>query len=522
MMHPRKTIRESPGMAIPGKLQAQGQPSLGFRTLALVCLTLVGCVHSPPTDVKSSVKSSPVPRAKTSGVAKVGVDGYLLGEGEQPPASAELFWKFFQERCAMNNEALLVSVICRYPEAALETLKRSRSAQAKDARLLKLAQLVDRRLGDKAANWSELVADKARTPAKYQAYETLREITLKLHSAQQHDKVDLAGWQKLTPSLPPILQAEALRLQAITHLACLRHEPAAAALERAVELASGSPLEAAHLRLLLGDVCHRCEKHERAVALWSQAILAASRYVIGQDPVLDPAFWERAIVGHPYGIHWPAATKDALAAILRENFLGGTKWNLSAPTKDGYQHGEEAVWLWVGHARLVRKEGKSALVAFKRAESLANNEELVDRLRICQAQAFALMGQSVAALPLLVAIIQKRQDLAPTALAALGSIKVSEGMIEPGAKLLANALQLGKDRAWQGRAEAEADFGLALLVQGRESEGLASLHRAQARFEQAGQHEEWTQALLNESAYLENIGQAGKAQDVQGRIASQR
>ena len=86
------------------------------------------------------------------------------------------------------------------------------------------------------------------------------------------------------------------------------------------------------------------------------------------------------------------------------------------------------------------------------------------------------------------------------------SIKLQSGQTEFGHDCSQRALEQEPAVDWPQRGEAEADFGLACLMQGDEPAGLRWLHSAQRRFEAAGQHELLAKSLWNEAQYCGHQG----------------
>jgi ATP/maltotriose-dependent transcriptional regulator MalT len=171
---------------------------------------------------------------------------------------------------------------------------------------------------------------------------------------------------------------------------------------------------------------------------------------------------------------------------------------------------------------LARNEPQVALLAFKRADTATADALVQDQLRLEEAKCLSRLGQAGAATAILMAMAKKPEPrLARPALALLGSIKLQSGQTEFGQKLLQRALEQEPAIDWPQRGEAEADFGLACLIQGDEQAGLRWLHEAQHRFEAAGQHELLTKSLWNEASYFEHQGQhKAEAATVNARLRS--
>ena len=105
-------------------------------------------------------------------------------------------------------------------------------------------------------------------------------------------------------------------------------------------------------------------------------------------------------------------------------------------------------------------------------------------------------------------------------MATLGTAKLRAGGTKQGFNLLQRAVEEDESIDWPGRAEAEADLGLAYLLVGNEQHGLHWLHRAQARFESAGAHGHLVQSLENEMQYLRQAKKPKEAKAIQKRLSA--
>src|SRR5262249_40753379 len=156
-------------------------------------------------------------------------------------------------------------------------------------------------------------------------------------------------------------------------------------------------------------------------------------------------------------------------------------------------------WSGIGHFRLERGEGQGALVALKRAEGMTADAAMRGRLQIGEARALLELNQQAAAVGLLVRFAnQTSSEVAAPALALLGAVKFQDKNVDQALVLLKRAVGQGSAEDWPGRAEAEADLGLAFLSVGNEVHGLAWLHSAQCRFEAVGDASLLIQCLTNE------------------------
>src|SRR5262249_45359400 len=90
------------------------------------------------------------------------------------------------------------------------------------------------------------------------------------------------------------------------------------------------------------------------------------------------------------------------------------------------------------------------------------------------------------------------------ALATIGACKLADGHAQQALAFLRKALD-GSSDDFLGRADAEADLGLAMLSLGDESGGLAQLHSAREKWLEM--RESLLLCLDNEIRYLEKTQQ---------------
>ncbi|HYV35249.1 MAG TPA: hypothetical protein VE988_06070, partial [Gemmataceae bacterium] len=162
---------------------------------------------------------------------------------------------------------------------------------------------------------------------------------------------------------------------------------------------------------------------------------------------------------------------------------------------------------------------QTALLAYKRAETNAQTPSQRDELQLLQAKTLLSMRQDVAAVTLLarLAEVPDPKVVAP-ALGLLGSTKLKQGDHKYGLALLQRAVEWRGNSEWPGRAEAQADLGLAYLMNGDEVNGLRCLHEAQSSLEKEGASDMLTQCLVNEAHYLDRTDKKDQAARVQEKI----
>ena len=422
-------------------------------------------------------------------------DGHeiILGEADSPVFDTDQLVGKLQQLVSDNRYHTAATLVARHRESA-ERLLAERWAGAAEEEVVRLvAAVLSRRCTQADANWSSLL-ELARTqggPASH--YQQLRNAFAE--ELQTNDPSGGAAEALLQASAKvahPLVRVDALRLLGLRDLVAGRHAWAESHFRQAIEMAasSGNELMAAELWLMVAETARRGNQLSAASTAWSKATsqhLAAFR---GDQP-LDVSFWIMADKTRQEPQTWPAELRTAFAANVQR--VGCTP-----------QGGSEMVlWICVAQAQLERGEFQSALVNFKRAETLAEGTNGM-WLRIAQARCLAAMGQSPAASAILSGPAASADAaVSAAATAAMGSIKLKSGAYQQGAQLLHKATSQSPLINWPMKNQALADLALAQLIIGDTDEGLAALHRAQALLEQAGQRDLLIQSLDNELRLLE-------------------
>ncbi|MBL8829108.1 MAG: hypothetical protein JNM18_19150 [Planctomycetaceae bacterium] len=318
-----------------------------------------------------------------------------------------------------------------------------------------------------------------------------------------------------------MLTIDAWQLRGITALVANEPTQAVTAFEQARQIASTlDPYQTVQIGLLLSDALRRAERAAEADQVWQATVSAAGQLVDRAPPVIDPGFWDKASYLRPVSLSWP---DDVVARLERRGpFIAAdasVKQPPLGPELNRLPGDQEAiVWAWIGASLLERAETQSALVAFKRAESSAQNEALRLSCRLQQAHALARLGQSAAATAQLVTLSgDKQTPIAKASLAALGSLKLHQGDLSAAHRLLTKALDEGTPTMWPDRVQSEADLGLVTIMRGDNAGGLQRLHNAQRQFEAQGDQLSLARSLWNEQKFLEHTGKKDEALAVQQR-----
>lgn len=404
----------------------------------------------------------------------------------------------------------------RYPDLSLDILQTAAGERAKSPVVRFVAQARDRQCGSAVPGpgWEVLVANRVARPERYTAYDQARtQLFENFKLGESQKAVELPLVKLAAAADQPLLSIDASMLTGTAMLFDKRPVDAAAAFQRAFELARQSdPHQAAHAQLLLGNAQRLSGDMAAATQSWQNATVLAAGQVTA---IADPEFWERASYLRPAQLNWPEAVLRQLQAASGLDY-----GNEPADSQLAAGQSETPLFACLGQWRLTRNEPQAALLAFKRSDTTATTPMLQDQLRQYQAKCLSRLGQEGAATAILMAMAKKPEPrLARPALALLGSIKLQSGQTEFGQKLLQRALEPEPAIDWPQRGEAEADFGLACLMQGDEAAGLRWLHSAQRRFEAAGQHELLAKSLWNEARYCEHQGKhKAEAAELEARL----
>jgi tetratricopeptide (TPR) repeat protein len=257
----------------------------------------------------------------------------------------------------------------------------------------------------------------------------------------------------------------------------------------------------------LSDAERVAGRAQPADLAWHQAVHQSAALLARQPQVMDPCVWTRLARFRPAHLHWPAELTQQLAAY-RPTF----PVMLAVPP-------DTALWTAIGHAHLQRHEGQSALLAFKQAEAATTEASLRHPLSLAQARALLLLEQKPLAIALLARLVgEKDETTVAAAKAMLAAIKLQDHSVEQALALLQQAVEQGPKTDWPGRAQAEADLGIAYLSLGMEVAGLRWLHSAQQRFAEQQDVPLLMQCLTNEATYFSHARKEAEADSVRQKL----
>lgn len=457
---------------------------------AAVVAAAAGCFGPATAPKPGAVPGSP----PAAGPMKVQANGACLqlGELQQPTVTAEGMTAKVGEHLAAGRRESARRYVRRFPDVAEDLLRGCDPAKAADPAVQFVAAAHDAARGDSA--WQGWLRD---LPGPNKAYAAKRaEAMAHLRAGKPKPAAD-ANLPAAAPA--GLAKLDALRLHGQALLLLDKPADAAAAFGEAARLAGADAHQAAQCLLLLGESQRRAGQLAAAKATWAQAVEAAAR----ADAAIDPGLWERAAYLKPVDAPWPDPAVRALAKIAAKRVTGAAAAGSTTP--------EAWVWAAAGQARADRGELHAALTAFKRAETMTADAAARDGLTVAQARTLLLLGQPKPAASVLVPVADRAASPhAPAALALLGAVKLADGAADPALTLLRRAVE-GTAADWPGRAEAEADLGLAYLSAGDQAAGLRWLAAARAKFQADGDAEVLARTWENEARYWEGIGRAAEA-----------
>jgi len=438
----------------------------------------------------------------------------VLGEMEKAAFPPETFLRKVNDLVMAERYESARRFIHRYPDLAQQAVRQAANADANNPALLIIARVHDQQCGSSipAEGWLALLQDRAAHPDRYAAYDAARRHFVELLGEGKTEQATQVPLVKHAPK--GLLQIDAYERLGEASLMTDKPQEAVAPLTKALTLAqNANPYQAAQVMLLLGEAQRRSGKKAEGTGTWQQAVLLAGELIKRPSPVLDPILWERASYLRPAQSSWPEP-------VIKQLIPPGSQGRPRAPAELG-KPGLDEAWLWahIGRWHLDRGEAQSALVACKRAESLHLDPHFQQQMQLLQARALIQLQQREVVLGLLGRLAgEPNSAAAPPALAMLGSLKLMEGDPQQNLPVLKKAVEESASPSWPGRAEAEADLGLAYLMTGNEAEGLHWLHAGQQHFDSEHDHELLVLSLDNEARYFTQTNRPEEAARVRKRM----
>ncbi len=478
-----------------------------MRASVLVMLMSLasGCLSTPtrlPVKDGRDVVSASSTTATSPKTVKTGGACFDLGEGHQAAYSVDEFVGKVAELLASGRNASARHLVSLYPDLCQDALRRMTNAEASAASMQLIAKVHDVQVGlvDTPLSWAALIQERTTNPGKFASYDVARKRAIESKS------LATANLAKSAPHV--LLQLDAHRLTGEALLQAEQPTKAAVEFTSAIKLTLNYyAYQTIQLELMLGEAKRRDGQIEQAVGTWQQAIMLAGQLAASGAPVADPIMWESVSALRPVNTAWP---DPVVASVVPVGAVRRT------PGAD-----EAYLWKRVGHWRLDRGEPQAALLAFKRAESMCAEPSLQEDLQLLQASALAQLGQSAAAAAILTPLVDKQRPIvSASALATLGSMKLQVGAGPQATALLKKAFEVAQSGNWPGRAEAEADYGLACLLSGDTTLGIENLHAAQQKFETAGNILSLRKCLENEATYWKRTNNVAELDRVSARLVA--
>lgn len=469
---------------------------------ACLLLLLSGCFPSKLLEAPGR----PIPPPAPSKTVKIGGRGLDLGESQ--PARVHVD-EFLSKTADLLNNGRQHSArlwVERHPDVALDALRSGAAAGSPAWQFV--AGVHDQQCGHGESGWLAILRDRVTHPDRYAAYDKARKQFWEKAQVNKPDEAlalhltDLAKFQ-------PLLLIDAWHLHGNAHLVANRPTEAEAAFRKGIQLCGqGHPYAAVHLMLVQSEALRRCEKYEEANATWLKAVELAAPLLDGDRPACDPILWERASYLRPVSTPWPTAIADRLGRISQAGI-----------SANGQPADEALIWCGIGKMRLERGESQSALVAYKRAESMTSEAGLRAGAQLGQAQALLQLEQQPSAIAILAPLTNESDGrIAAGALALVGAARYHGGSAPQAIGFLRKALEKAGTADWSGRADAEADLALVYLTLGHEKEGLELLHAAQQRYEADRRFLPLRQSLLNEQEYYTRKKKPEEAERIQQKL----
>lgn len=407
--------------------------------------------------------------------------------------------------------------VLRHPEASLESLRSADCAAVGDAAVRAVATGYDRAcVRDGRPGWDAVLADRQANPQRYADYDRKRAAAAEhLKAGRSVEALGVKLATAVPPNAPPLVSLDAAHLTACAAIGAGQPKAAAAVLTPLRASFANYPHQGAYLLLLLSEAERRCGRDAEAEACWDEAVALNGSLLNGPFPVVDPVLWDRCAFHRPAHTPWPGPVNDSLARVSGLPRPSGVVQAGHALAGAG---GEPLVWACIGQVRLTRGEPELALAALKQAEAWTPDPAAQQALQLAQAEALIELGQLGPASAILTKLTSQAGPHVTQSRALLGAVLLRGKSAKQALPVLRQAVEEGGE--WPGRAQAEANLGIASLVFGDEEGGLRWLHSAQKRFETAGEWAQLRQSLENEANYLEKVEKKDAARAVRQRLTT--
>ncbi len=498
------------------------------RTLLVLALTLhvTGC--SILTDSMSSTSllrhvtelnaGNGVEGKSTTGESKVAnppartirFDGHeiVLGDAESQVLDTEKLLAMLEPLVSESRFQTAAKLVERHRETSERLLAERWATSASDPVVKLAASVLSKRSTKSDSSWNSLLKLAKEQPNAAKNYLELRNAFAIEMQTNDPSNDRAAQLQQAAQKVGHLLvRIDSLRLLGLRELVADRNAWAESLCRQAVDLATkaGNPLLAAELSLMVAESARRSDQNSLATQAWTLAVNTHLSSCKKEQPI-DVSFWLLAEHIRPEALTWPDELTDAIgchAAVSGVSLEGRT---------------EMILWTSIAQGQFDRGEMQMALVNFKKAETLADDDNVM-WLRIAQSKCLAGMGQAPAAAAILSSpAASSNKTVAAAATAAMGSIKLQAGAYQQGAQLLHKALTQSAASDWPTKNQSLADLALAQLIIGDTEPGLAALHSVQTQFEKSGDKSLLVQSLENELRLLEHEHRDTEVAAIKSRI----
>lgn len=498
------------------------QPAVGGPLRALPGLALVltiavsGCSMfnsdsgKPEPDALSNVigkikesGNSNTPLGRTSGKIseKVKLAGGLsLGETENLAFTPQSLGQALVELIDQEKWNSSRSLLGLYPDIVTRILMNDGGYGLTSKQITTIAKLFDKRWNaDGQGDWASLVNASALNGNTKEFLRLRMEFLRQLEENNVNGALDLNLLDVLGKRDSTLARAEALRLEGIAYLMTGDHRRSTEYLATSVQmLESSHPYLASQTGLLLGEALRHAGETEAWKSSWTNAVVIQSRWIADRE-LSDPAFWRKAAFLRPNSQPWPSSVIRRLEHSLRnQNLEFGSDQTMAE---------EAVVWATVGIQSLKRHESQNAILAFKKSEALVTSSSLKSELQMQQALAMIDGGQQGPASAILLRLSSQSNLLSDRAKAILATLKLQNGSLAQGMNLLQSAIKTANQWPTSERLRAQADYGLAYLMLGREEQGIALLNQVHAEFIKLGSYDHAAQCLVNIATYYDKTDQ---------------
>lgn len=449
-------------------------------------------------------------------------EGIVLGEIDSSVFTTTTFLETIEQLTRDKRYSTINNLVRKYPDVALLTLQEANPLNQDRDALQRIASSFDTQWctqrGTGASGWQSYLVDLTATSRKSKSLLDLKNRFWQ-HLRNHEPKQALA--LRLTRNIPQstdvVVAAEFHRLEAIALMMDDQFDLAIQQLRKAIgPLQNYSAYQTSRLNLLLGEFY----RHNGDLDLWKDSwanAVSQQAQLLNREGLMDPGFWNRAAYLRPAKTNWPSET-----IVQLRNHIANLQIPLPQRT-----HDESIVWLAIGLQHNERQEGQNAVLAFKKSEATSLDPAFKNQCHLFQARSMVLAGQPGAASAILIRLISQHEGtpLADRARAILGAMKLQNGAIGQGINLIESSIQTVDQWPRSERLRAQADYGLALLVSGKEDNGLRVLDQVQQEFQSLRLFDDLQQVLWNKAKYFEKTEQSQRlasARDELGALETLR